>query len=196
MGLSSNGHGKGRGAPHVELTKIDDLPAGVPALSGPVAPPIARTGAGHPADRAAAKEMGRRGGAKKARNERERNALCTLAKNVLPASVSEVLPEVAAELPAAEEMVQRVTAELARDVGGGVCPDFACTMVVSAALQALASRIQFARGDFKSASSLADSSRQNLCYATEYTIKLARKREPADPDLDTDIAKAAKRRGA
>ena len=71
-------------------------------------------------------------------------------------------------------------AELASLVGGGACPNGPSSMVVSAGLQLAASRVLFARGDFKTASALANDSRQNIAAADEYTSKLAEARGTAD----------------
>lgn len=64
--------------------------------------------------------------------------------------------------------------ELAVLVGGGEVPTGPASMVMSAALQLAASRYLFAKGDFKTASTLANDSRSSLAMAHEYTAKLAK----------------------
>jgi hypothetical protein len=65
-----NGHGNGRGQPRVEVLPVDELPAPVSAATTPPDVALAFRQDGKIADSETAREMGRRGGAAKARRVR------------------------------------------------------------------------------------------------------------------------------
>jgi hypothetical protein len=169
------GHGTGAGVPRIETLPIDELPAGVvapAALPTSSKPTVNRQANGAPLPGADASELGRLGGLAKAQREREKARLAALAAELLPGMVVEDEAFKTA-MPLALEFIEVEMAELAKLVGGGECPNGPSSMVVSAGLQLVASRVLFAKGDFKTASALANDSRQNIAAAHEYTAKLA-----------------------
>jgi general stress protein YciG len=70
MTFLRNGHGKGKGTPHIEVSPADELPAPVTTALAPPAAPLNFRDDGRIADSATARELGRRGGAAKARRVR------------------------------------------------------------------------------------------------------------------------------
>jgi hypothetical protein len=179
----------------VEVLPFDELPVGAPDTRPPVTSAKAvrlraelaaaradmaqasRRDQGH-VDATSGRLMGRIGGLARAlsqelaRLEAERAAArAELAATLLPGLVV-TDPDFKAGLLLAEEFIATQLGELAKHVGGGECPNGPSSMVVSAALQLLASRVLFARGDFARASALANDSRQNLAAAHEYVVKL------------------------
>ncbi len=199
-----NGHGKGAGKRRIEITAIAKLPRGLPGVSQAVdsdkarslrtkleatrtALAAARNGAPARMTRGLiATLLGRLGGYQRAlRHELarleadERRELSALAAELLPGLVASDA-DFAAGMPRALEFIGSETEALAEDVGGGELPDGPRTMLVSAGLQTLASRVLFARGDFKTASMLANDARQNIAAAHEYAVKRAQARRAGD----------------
>lgn len=181
--------------PLVAVMPFNELPAGVASLSQAcdsdnarrlrseiaaaraALPP--RLGLDGKVDRGYLSALARIGGLKRALRYEEallaaRGAtrLAELAAELLP-GLDVADPAFKDGLPKALEFITIEMAELGSMVGGGQCPNGPSSMVVSSALQLLASRVKFARGEFKEASSLADASAQNIARAHEYTAKLA-----------------------
>ena len=166
----------------VEVLPADELPPPVadqrPNVSG-----VARRQDGTVATSEAAAELGRRGGQQKAKRVR-------LARS-LGLSDLEQSGAFASYKRAASAFRRHHVAELAR-MAGGQCSAGPCSMVASAALQLAASRFLFDQasrsGDaatFKTASQLANDSRQNLLAAYELATREAKARG-GDPLADLD----------
>jgi hypothetical protein len=194
------GHGNGAGTRRLEILPIVELPVGVPGVRHAVdsdkarqlrerlaatraSLAAARTGGdGRVTKGAVASLLGRLGGYQRAlghelaRLEAEQHrAMSALASELLPGLVA-TDPDFAAGLPLAVEFTDAETESLTEDVAGGELPDGPKTMLMSAALQTVASRVLFARGDFKTASMLANDARQNIAAAHEYAVKRAQAR--------------------
>ncbi len=150
---------------HVEPARIDELPVGVPAVEPSTQAAVQRDARGRLADASSARELGRRGGQRRAGSTR-------LAGNLGLANVFADQSFVPYRR-AAENFKRVQVAHLAQTVGGGVCGPGPSSMVASAALQLAASRWAFDRGDFELGSRLANESRQNLACAHEYCAKEA-----------------------
>jgi hypothetical protein len=113
------GHGNGAGVPRIEVLPADEQPAGIPAPSEPVAPPVSADlgrSNGRIADRQLAVELGRRGGQARAAKAAELKALTGLG--LLGATPDVLRPY----LDAANEFASSEVQRLARECGGGVCP--------------------------------------------------------------------------
>lgn len=176
------GHGTGAGVPRIEQAPPDEKPAPVPdprpAVSG-----VNRRQNGTVSTPEAAALLGRRGGQVKAAGVR-------LARSLgVPFDVASAAFETYRK--SANAFRRHHCAELAKQAGGecGAAPS---SMVASAALQLASSRFLFAQaamsGDaatFKTASNLANDSRQNLLAAYELAVREAQARAkaagPADP---------------
>lgn len=186
MALRS-GHGTGAGEPRVEVLPPDELPAPVAAVQPDAGGPVERRPDGTVAGSEAARALGRRGGAAKARKVRLVDSL----------GLSTIVSETTfgPYRAAAEEFVRHHIAELAKQAGGEVGPA-PSTMVASAALQLAASRWAFDRGAeqsdaalLKLGSQLANDSRQNLMAAYEMAVReaAARPRRNAVEELRARI---------
>ena len=174
-------HGKGKSAlVRVETCPIDELPSGVPAdASGArslLVPDVARTPDGRLADGNAAAELGRRGGLARAAQRGKLRSLEVLGLRPVPGADLSAMGDFLADAEAfAEHEVQR----LALTAGGGVCGAGPASMVQTAALQLASSRYLWSLGNpeqLKLASSLADSSRQNIAMAFELCAREAKAR--------------------
>lgn len=206
-----NGHGNGRGTPRIETSPFDELPIGVPAfnahpdsgeatrLRAELAATRAELDTVSPEDqRTRLALLARLGGYQRALNfELARlradahGKLAELAKELLPGLV--VADDAfRAGLPLALEFITSEMAGLSRDVAGGHLSSGPSSMVVSAALELLASRVLFARGDFKAASALAQASGQSLARAHEYGAKRALARAAAVPPASRWLRPAPK----
>lgn len=172
------GHGRGAGSPRIEVLPADELPIGMPDQRPPLAG-VKRRQNGTVADPEAAKALGRRGGEVKARRVR-------LARSLgLPLdSTSEAFKPYRRAASAFREYHCR---ELAR-IAGGECGSGPSSMIASAALQLAASRFVFDQaaqtGDaalMKTASQLANDSRQNLLAAYELAQREAQARPKQSP---------------
>ena len=180
------GHGRGAGSRRIEVLPVNETPVGVLDLRGPVHSPkldqlrseIARTETllaatkrdpnGRPVTREGKRLLSSLGGL--VRSERSEVAR-------LEAERVGVLAELATEL---------LPGMLVADpdfVGGGELPAGPASMLVSAALQLVASRVLFARGEFKTASALANDSRQNLMACHDYAAKRALARPASSRQL-------------
>jgi len=203
------GHGTGRGSPRIEIMPFNELPAGVPGFNPPVDSPLAaelrrkiaaaeqaladaeRGEGARVAKGVTSTLLGQLGGYTRALNHElgrlaqvNGEALAALARDLLPGLTS-ADPDFAAGLPMALEFITSESAALARDIGGGHLPNGPTSMLVSAALQLLASRVEFARGRWREASALANDSRQNLAACHEYAAKRAQSR-PRDAMAELD----------
>jgi hypothetical protein len=177
------GHGNGKGAPRIEVLPPDELPSPVPADDEPLTG-VDRRHDGTVTAGAAARALGARGGRVKAKRVR-------LARSL---GLSAHLGDAEAFAPyrgAASAFRRHHTAELAK-LAGGECGAAPSSMVASAALQLGASRFLFDQGTvtgdpatLKTASQLADASRQNLLAAYEMATReaeaRAKARGPVDP---------------
>jgi hypothetical protein len=163
----------------IEVLAPDELPEGVAALQRPPEPDVNRRSNGTVADSEAARELGRRGGEAKKGTTRLGSEL-----GLGPVMAD---PEFKGRLGLANAFAKHQVRELANTVGGGVCPAAASSCVQSAALQTLASRIAFERGDYQQGSRLANDARQNLLAAFELTAKMAQAR-PKQSAIDAFIA--------
>jgi hypothetical protein len=168
-----NGHGGGAGVPRIELSPADEQPNPVPAppsdLSG-----VDRRHNGQVASTEAARELGRKGGKVKAKR-------VALARSLGLGDVAD-MQAFAPYRNAASAFRRHHCAALAQQAGGecGAAPS---SMVASAALQLAASRFLFDKGAqtgdaalLKTASQLANDSRQNLLAAYELATREARAR--------------------
>lgn len=172
------GHGTGAGVPRVEVLPVDELPAGVPAEAR-VESPSDRGEAGRFAPGNGLARVG--GQARKGKTRlADRLGLRALA------SGSDFAPYKAS----AVSFRRAQCAELARNVGAGVCGPGPSSFVASAALQLAWSRYfsdeAAETGDSDlalTASRLADASRQNLLAAHELCAREAeaRPKAPVDP---------------
>ncbi|MEO7032729.1 MAG: hypothetical protein ABI548_02775 [Polyangiaceae bacterium] len=183
------GHGTGRGRTHVELSPLDEQPEGVPAPARPELPPEpanARRSNGQIADRQAASELGRRGGLARAAKALQLRALTGLGlRGATPAVLAPYLDDANAF---ADSEVER----LARECGGGVCPQNAAALVQQAALAMAGSRAAYAQGDTATGAKLGVEVRQNLIGARDLTVREAqgRPKTPTEyPWLTKDTAK-------
>lgn len=171
------GHGNGAGVPRVEVLPADEQPVGVPAPGGPAPslPPVARRRDGRLADKQAASELGRRGGLARAAKAREMRALRGLG--LMGASPAILLPYLDAALEFATAEVER----LARECGGGVCPQNAAALVLAAARAMAGSCAAYAAGDLALGAKLGVEIRQHLLGARELTVREAQTRPKASP---------------
>jgi hypothetical protein len=160
------GHGAGEGQPHVEVPR-DGMPKPVAAPEPePTAPLVFRQG--HKiADSETAKEMGRRGGLKRAANAR---SVVLLGKRISEDSAF------ADYRASGEDFLEIHSVELAKLAGGKVSSG-PMSMAASAALQLSGSRFCFdkfaATGEpswLKLGSALANDSRQNLLAAYSHAV--------------------------
>lgn len=172
------GHGHGRGVPRIEVVPVDELGPSIPATDPPLAG-VTRRQDGTVDSSEAAKALGAKGGAVKARRVR-------LARS-LGLSDLDQSEAFAPYRRSASAFRQHHAKELAR-LAGGVVSAGPCSMIASASLQLAASRFLFDQasrsGDaatFKTASSLANDSRQNLLAAYELATREAQARPQADP---------------
>lgn len=182
-------HGKGSGGLlRIETTPADELPAPVP---GPATDTtgVARDQAGRISSPEAARALGALGGQQKAGGVR-------LARSLgLPFEAQS--PAFAPYRRAAVQFRKHHCAELARQAGGevGAGPS---SMVASAAWQLAASRYLFDMASrsgepatFKTASQLANDSRQNILAAYELAVREAEARAKAKPaSAHSDLAAA------
>jgi hypothetical protein len=180
MPLIPNGH---NGLPHIEVGRADEMPRPVAAPVAAEARPVRRRPDGKLADTESAREMGRRGGAAKARRVRLVDSL----------GLSSLVEQTTfgPYRAAAEEFVAHHRSALAQQAGGELGPA-PSTMVASAGLQLAASRWAFDQGALKDdagliklGSSLANDSRQNLLAAYELAVREAesRRKAPGAPRL-------------
>jgi len=173
-----SGHGNGAGLPRVEVCPADEQPVGVPAPAAIQAPPQASAlgrSSGRITDRSLASELGRLGGLARAAKAKQLRALTGLG--LLGATPESLKPFLEAANQFAEAEVER----LARECGGGVCPQNAAALVQSAALAMAGSREAYSRGDALGGARLGAEVRSNLLGARELTVLEAksRKQNPA-----------------
>jgi hypothetical protein len=170
------GHGNGAGVPRIEVLPADEQPMGIPAPSEPVVPPVAAEAGrsnGRIADRQLAVELGRRGGQARAAKAAELKALTGLG--LLGATPEVLLPY----LDAATEFASSEVERLARECGGGVCPQNAAALVLAAARAMAGSCAAYAAGDLALGAKLGAEMRQNLLGARELTVREAQARPPS-----------------
>lgn len=165
------GHGNGAGVPRVEVLPVDELPAGLPGPARLESP----TDRGEGGKFAAGNRLASQGG--KARQGKTRLAE-RMSLRSLPTG-----NDFAPYRKSAVSFRRAQCAELARNVGGGVCGPAPSSFVASAALQLAWSRyfsdVAAETGDAQAAltaSRLADASRQNLLAAHELAAKEAQAR--------------------
>jgi hypothetical protein len=175
-----NGHGNGVGVPRVEVLPPDELADPIPAAPTELGG-VERRQNGTVASKEAARALGKRGGAVKARR-------VALARSLGLGDVTK-MEAFAPYRHAASSFRRHHCADLARQAGGecGAAPS---SMVASAALQLAASRFLFDMGartgdaaTLKTASQLANDSRQNLLAAYELATREAAARREAGPAL-------------
>jgi hypothetical protein len=162
------------GAPlRVEVLPADEQPVGVPAPTEPARPQEAvgmGRSSGKIADRSLAAELGRRGGQARAAKARELRALSGLG--LLGATPDVLRPYLDAALEFAVSEVER----LARECGGGVCPQNAAALVQAGARAMAASCAAYAAGDLALGAKLGAELRQHLLGARELTVREAQSR--------------------
>ncbi|MEI9940504.1 MAG: hypothetical protein WDO69_25090 [Pseudomonadota bacterium] len=176
-----SGHGTGAGTPHVEVQPLSEQAVGVPAAAGPakpLEPEGGRSSNGRIADRELATELARRGGLARAAKAAQLRALIGLG---LLGALPEVLRPY---LDAANEFADAEVERLARECGGGVCPQNAAALVQQAALAMAGSRAAYAQGDLATGAKLGVEVRQNLLGARELTVLEAKSRPTARRSLD------------
>ncbi len=166
----------GKDALRVETLQADEQPEGIPAPSGGAgllqAEPARRSN-GQLADRQGASQLGRRGGLARAAKASQLAALIGLG---LRGAAPEVLGPFLADANAfAASEVER----LARECGGGVCPQNAAALVQQAALAMAGSRAAYAQGDTALGAKLGVEVRQNLLGARELCVREAQSRPRA-----------------
>ncbi|MEP7049453.1 MAG: hypothetical protein ABJB12_03830 [Pseudomonadota bacterium] len=160
----------------VETLQADEQAVGVPA-PGVTAPPLEAAAQGRVngriADRLLAQELGRRGGDARAAKAAQLRALTGLGlRGATPAALAAFLDDANAF---AEAEVER----LARECGGGVCPQNAAALVQQAALAMAGSRAAYAAGDAVTGAKLGVEVRQNLLGSRELTVLEAKSRPQA-----------------
>ncbi|MEI9950609.1 MAG: hypothetical protein WDO74_16935 [Pseudomonadota bacterium] len=167
----------GKDALRVETLQADEQPAGVPAPIGATPPPQpvgARRSNGQIADSQAASELGRRGGLARAAKATQLRALTGLGlRGATPTTLAPYLED-------ANQFAESEVERLARECGGGVCPQNAAALVQQAALAMAGSRAAYAIGDTVTGAKLGVEVRQNLLGARELTVREAQAR-PVDP---------------
>jgi hypothetical protein len=84
-------------------------------------------------------------------------------------------------LDAAEEFARNEVARLARECGGGVCPENAAALVMAAARAMAGSCAAYATGDLALGSKLGAELRSNLLGARELTVREAQSRPKPPP---------------
>lgn len=182
------GHGNGAGSPRIEVLPVDEQPAGVPAPSGaalPLQAAPARRSNGQLADSQAASELGRRGGLARAAKATQLRALTGLGlRGATPTILAPYLDD-------ANQFAEAEVERLARECGGGVCPQNAAALVQQAALAMAGSRAAYAIGDTVTGAKLGVEVRQNLLGARELTVREAQRR----PGTSATAALQAKIRG-
>ena len=120
-------------------------------------------------------ELGRKGGLAKAAKASQLRALTGLGLHgATPESLSLYLGD-------ANEFAASEIARLARECGGGVCPQNATALVQQAALAMAGSRAAYAAGDTALGAKLGVEVRQNLLGARELTVLEAKAARPVDP---------------
>ena len=168
------GHEERTGAPlRVETLAADEQPIGIPAPSEPAPPPEAAgkgRSNGKIADRSLAIELGRRGGQARAAKAAELKALTGLG--LLGATPDVLRPY----LDAANEFASSEVERLARECGGGVCPQNAAALVLAAARAMAGSCAAYATGELALGAKLGAEMRQNLLGARELTVREAQSR--------------------
>ncbi len=186
------GHGNGKGSPRIEVLPPDELPAPMPAQREPISG-VERRQNGTLASTEAARTLGARGGRVKAKR-------VALARSLSLGDVDS-MPAFAPYRRAASAFRRHHCAALAA-IAGGECGAGPSSMIASAALQLASSRFLFDQGAqtgdpalLKTASQLANDSRQNLLAAYELAQREAQARpkksaleafwsQPVPPDDD------------
>lgn len=170
---------RSHGRPYPLVSPPDELPAGVPAPSGP--PEIRRNERGQPADAQSQRALASLGG--QARAERVR--LERLLGRVELADDHPLLPY----RRDAADWRDAHLARLRDTVGGGECGPAVQAIISTAALQHAASRWLFDRSVIElsaklalEASKLGDASRQNILAAHELCAREAQSRPKAVPE--------------
>lgn len=180
------GHGRGAGAPRIEVLPVDELPEGLAAVKPePQALPRPPYAAGS----AEAREAGRRGG--------QRKAGTTALASGLGLAKAFADPTFDPYRRAAEAFAKLHVKHLGRSVGGGQCGPAPASIIWSAGLQLAASRWAFeVAGDPALGSKLANDSRQNLLAAHELCAREAAARPgPRESALVAAIRAAGDRAG-
>ncbi|HKO53286.1 MAG TPA: hypothetical protein VJV79_36505, partial [Polyangiaceae bacterium] len=167
------GHGKGAGSQHIEVLPFDEQPIGVPAptkqTQSAEAGRLGRAN-GRIADRSLASELGRRGGLARAAKACQLRALTGLGlRGATPEALRPYLED-------ANQFAESEVERLARECGGGVCPQNAAALVQQAALAMAGSRAAYAEGDAAAGAKLGVEVRQNLLGARELTVLEAKSR--------------------
>lgn len=177
-----SGHGAGAAFPRVEVLPASEQAVGVPAPTGYEAPAEAspaRGPSGRFADKMAAAELGRRGGLARAAKACQLKALVGLGlRGAQPGVLAPYLAD-------ASEFAQAEVERLARECGGGVCPQNAAALVQQAALAMAGSRAAYAAGETTLGARLGAEVRSNLLGARDLTVLEAKARpKNAAADLD------------
>jgi hypothetical protein len=163
----------GQNAERVETLQADEQPVGLPApacVQRPAEPAGARDASGRLVDRQYAAELASRGGHARAARAKEIRSLRGLGLgNARP----EILNE---QLDNAEQFANHEIGRLARECGGGICPNNAAALVQQGALAMAGSRAAYAEGDTSLGAKLGVEVRQNLLAARELTVREAQSR--------------------
>jgi len=165
------------GSVRVETLQADEQPAGVAAPARPAEPALPTTGrdaSGRFADRQYAAQLARRGGLARAAKAKQVRALIGLG---IVGATPEWLRPYAED---AEQFCKAEVERLARECGGGTCPQNAAILVQQAALAMAGSRAAYASGDVTGGAKLGVEVRQNLLGARELTV-LEAKARPQSP---------------
>ncbi len=184
------GHGAGRGVPRVEVLPADEQPHGVPH---------APAGLYEPAPQGERDERGRFiAGARwaQAKGARAANAKRRELKALTGLGLAGAAPEnLRPFLEQAEEFARAEVERLARDCGGGLCPDNARALVQAAARAMAGSCAAFAAGDTALGAKLGAELRSHLLGARELTVREAQGRPKRDPlaDVRARVAEQARR---
>lgn len=187
MGLRT-GHGNGRGRPHIEIV-ADELPAPLEAVDSDAVSGLERRLDGTVTPGQSAKELGRKGG--KTRGKRIALAR-SLGIGTLASSA------VFAPYRKAASVFRKHHCAVLASQAGGVCGIAPSSMVASAALQLAVSRYLFdlgaTSGDvavLKTASQMADASRQNLLAAYELAVREGQARVAPTPPAPAEVSAPA-----
>lgn len=171
----------GRDALRVETLQANEQTEGVPAPGGPETPFQAEGGrdtsgrlTANQRGSQVASLMGRKGGLARAAKARRLRVLTGLG--LLGVTPQTLAPYAEAAFEFCEAEVDR----LARECGGGVCPQNAAALVQQAALALAGSRAAYAAGDLAMGAKLGVEVRQNLLAARELTVLEAKARPRAN----------------
>ncbi len=161
------------GSVRVETLQANEQRVGVAAPTRPAespSPEMRREANGRFADAHIASQLGRLGGLARAAKAKQVRALTGLG---IVGATPEWLRPYADD---ADQFCKAEVDRLARECGGGTCPQNAAILVQQAALAMAGSRAAYASGDVAAGAKLGVEVRQNLLAARELTVLEAKSR--------------------